>query len=166
MADDRIETGACFCGAVAAETRGEPFWICYDHDDDCRRALGGALIVWVGYRPAQVRFSRGRPKSFSRTKGIERAFCSICGTSISYAETVSSTNCISLWASSIIQNAFHRRPRPMSRRSCPGLTSPTISLAKMVAPACVIRSRAIQEFADVEAAAAVATKDVRGRPIP
>src|SRR4051812_34960293 len=29
---------------------GEPFWICYDHDDDCRRAIGSLVNVWVGYR--------------------------------------------------------------------------------------------------------------------
>lgn len=65
---------------------GEPFWICYDHDGYCRRATGGALIVWVGYRPGQFHITRGRPSSFSRTKGVTRTFCSNCGTSISYAD--------------------------------------------------------------------------------
>src|SRR3954462_310846 len=46
--ENRIETGSCFCGAIAAEMHGEPFWICYDHDDDCRRAIGreDALDRW------------------------------------------------------------------------------------------------------------------------
>jgi hypothetical protein len=82
----RIETGACFCGKVAAEMQGEPFWICYDHDDDCRRALGSPLAIWVGYRPAQFRLTRGAPKRFSRTRGVVRAFCPECGTSISYLD--------------------------------------------------------------------------------
>ena len=82
----RIETGACFCGAIAAEIHGEPFWICYDHDDDCRRAIGSPLNIWVGYRPNQFRVMRGHPKSFSRTKGITRTFCPECGTSISYLD--------------------------------------------------------------------------------
>lgn len=82
--DDNIETGACFCGAIAAEMEGEPFWICSDHDDDCRRAIGSPLTVWVGYRPHQVRLIRGRPKEFSRTKGVVRTFCGDCGTSITY----------------------------------------------------------------------------------
>lgn len=83
---DRIETGACFCSAIAAELRGEPFWICYDHDDDCRRALGSPLTVWVGYRPDEFRLIRGTPKSFSKTKGVDRTFCPDCGTSISYSD--------------------------------------------------------------------------------
>ncbi len=83
---DRIETGACFCGAIAAEMRGDPFWICYDHDDDCRRAIGSPLTVWVGYRPSQFRFTRGTPKSFSKTEGVVRTFCPECGTSIGYKD--------------------------------------------------------------------------------
>lgn len=84
--EGRIETGACFCGAIAAELSGTPFWIAFDHDDDCRRAIGSPLTVWVGYRPNQVRFLRGVPKAFSKTRGITRTFCGTCGTSISYAD--------------------------------------------------------------------------------
>jgi hypothetical protein len=82
----RVETGSCFCGAVAAEFSGEPFSICYDHDDDCRRAIGSAVNIWVGYRPEQFKLVRGTPKPFSRTKGVTRTFCGECGTSISYKD--------------------------------------------------------------------------------
>lgn len=82
----RIETGACFCGAIAAELQGEPFWVCYDHDDDCRKAIGSPLTIWAGYRPDQFRLTRGTPKFFSKTKGVVRTFCSDCGTSISYLD--------------------------------------------------------------------------------
>jgi hypothetical protein len=82
----RIETGACFCGEIVAEAHGEPFWICYDHDDDCRRAIGSPLTVWVGYRPSQFQLAHGTPKSFSKTKGVVRTFCPECGTSISYMD--------------------------------------------------------------------------------
>ena len=83
---ERLETGTCFCGAIAAQARGEPFWVSYDHDDDCRRAIGGPLTVWIGYRPAQVRFIRGTPKTFSKTPGVVRSFCADCGTSIAYCD--------------------------------------------------------------------------------
>jgi hypothetical protein len=45
----RRESGSCFCVAVIAEMRGDPFWVCFDHDADCRRATGSALVVWVCY---------------------------------------------------------------------------------------------------------------------
>jgi hypothetical protein len=83
---DTIATGACFCGAIAAEMHGDAFWICYDHDDDCRRAVGSPLNVWIGYRPNQFRLMRGTPKSFSKTRGVVRTFCANCGTSISYSD--------------------------------------------------------------------------------
>ncbi len=82
----RIETGACFCGKIASEMTGEPFWICYDHDDDCRRAIGSPLTIWVGYRTSQFRFTRGAPSSFSKTRGVTRTFCANCGTSIGYMD--------------------------------------------------------------------------------
>jgi hypothetical protein len=82
----RVETGACFCGDIAAEMHGEPFWVVSDHDADCRRAIGGPLMLWVGYRPAQVRFSRGTPRTFSKTPGVTRSFCGRCGTSIGYVD--------------------------------------------------------------------------------
>jgi len=82
----RLELGQCFCGAVTAELTGEPFWICYDHDDDCRRAIGSPLNIWVGYRPNDVKFLSGTPKAYSKTRGVTRTFCGDCGTSIGYSD--------------------------------------------------------------------------------
>lgn len=82
----RIERGSCFCGQIVLEARGEPFWINADHDDDCRKAIGGPMTVWIGYRQGQVRFLCGEPKRFSRTPGVTRGFCATCGSSISYAD--------------------------------------------------------------------------------
>jgi hypothetical protein len=83
---ERRDSGSCFCGGVIAQMRGDPFWICYDHDEDCRRAIGSPLLVWVGYHPDQFRITQGHPKSFCKTKGVTRTFCSNCGTSISYVD--------------------------------------------------------------------------------
>lgn len=80
----RIEEGSCFCGSISAEMRGEPFWICYDHDDDCRKAIGSPLTVWIGYRISDFRITGDTPKEFSKTKGVVRTFCPECGTSIGY----------------------------------------------------------------------------------
>jgi hypothetical protein len=82
----RRDNGICFCGTVIAELPGDPLWICYDHDADCRRATGSALVVWVGYRPEQFCVVQGNPRSFSKTRGVVRTFCSDCGTSISYLD--------------------------------------------------------------------------------
>lgn len=83
---DRIERGSCFCGKIVAHVRGEPFWINYDHDDDCRKALGSPLTVWIGYRQEQISFRENTPKTFSKTPGVLRTFCEKCGSSIGYVD--------------------------------------------------------------------------------
>lgn len=82
----RVEKGSCFCGTIVAEAEGEPFWINYDHDDDCRKALGSPLTIWIGYQCKQVNFISGIPTSFSKTSGVQRTFCAKCGSSIAYMD--------------------------------------------------------------------------------
>jgi hypothetical protein len=48
--------------------------------------MGSPLAIWVGYRPDQVRITRGNPKPFSKTPGVIRTFCSDCGTPIGYLD--------------------------------------------------------------------------------
>jgi hypothetical protein len=48
--------------------------------------VGSPLVVWVGYRPEQFSVIKGNPRSFSKTKGVVRTFCSDCGTSIGYLD--------------------------------------------------------------------------------
>lgn len=83
---ERVETCSCFCGDIRAELKGDPFWINYDHDDDCRKAIGSPLNVWVGYRPTQFRLVSGELSTFSKTRGVVRSFCGRCGTSIGYED--------------------------------------------------------------------------------
>jgi hypothetical protein len=82
----RLETAACFCGEITAKALGEPFWICFDHDDDCRRAIGSPLTIWVGYKSNEFSFVTGEPKTYSKTEGVTRSFCGNCGTSIGYVD--------------------------------------------------------------------------------
>jgi hypothetical protein len=84
--NSRLETGSCFCGNIAAKFTGEPFFTCYDYDDDCRRAIGSPLTIWVGYRPDQFKLLRGSPTRYSKTTGVTRCFCAMCGTSIGYVD--------------------------------------------------------------------------------
>ncbi|CAN7692962.1 GFA family protein [Rhizobium sp. LjRoot98] len=82
----RIEYGSCFCGAIRAEVTGKPFWINWDHDRDCRKALGSPMTIWIGYKADQITYVAGRPKVFSKTRGVLRSFCADCGTSIAYQD--------------------------------------------------------------------------------
>lgn len=83
---NRVESGRCFCGAITARAEGEPFWINFDHDGHCRKALGSPLTIWIGYHRTQFVIISGSPKAFSKTRGVTRTFCAECGTSIAYMD--------------------------------------------------------------------------------
>jgi hypothetical protein len=82
----RTEQGSCFCGQVVGRFRGEPLWVCYDHDDDCRRAVGSPLNVWVGYSPDNADIQGTSLRTYSKSGRVFRGFCSTCGTSITYED--------------------------------------------------------------------------------
>jgi hypothetical protein len=44
------------------------------------------MTIWVGYRTSQFRLKRGKPRTFSKTPGVVRTFCSDCGASIGYED--------------------------------------------------------------------------------
>ncbi|MCV9967810.1 GFA family protein [Pararhizobium sp. BT-229] len=82
----RVERGACFWGAIEAEAVGKPFGINWDHDQDCRKAIGSPMMIWIGYRSEQLICTAGQPKTFSKTRGVTRSFCGDCGSCISYQD--------------------------------------------------------------------------------
>ncbi len=67
----RIESGLVLSGQSTRPWRASPFWINYDHDNDCRKAIGGPFTVWLGYMQSNGEFTQGRPKTFSRKPGDE-----------------------------------------------------------------------------------------------
>lgn len=78
--------GSCFCGRNRFRFHGRPIWITYDHDSDCRRAIGAPLVVWVGYMAKDVELVEGKPAIYNSSPGIRRRFCGTCGTSIAYED--------------------------------------------------------------------------------
>jgi len=36
-------------------------------------------MIMIGYHSDQMRFDRGRPKTFTRARGVIRSFCAKCG---------------------------------------------------------------------------------------
>ena len=54
---ERVETGACFCGAIAAEMHGEPFWIAVDAFS--LRPRRGALVEFRYILAQDAAFASG-----------------------------------------------------------------------------------------------------------
>ena len=81
-----ITTGQCLCGKVSVEIGVPARWAWHDHSPASRRAHGAAYATYVGSWRSRFRIAKGA-RAIARFKdeaGDVRAFCSGCGTPISY----------------------------------------------------------------------------------
>ncbi len=78
-------TGGCRCGAVRFVATGPPNKVSYCHCPSCRKASGAPVSVAVMYEAHQVRFTRGAPRTYESSPGVQRGFCERCGTPLSWA---------------------------------------------------------------------------------
>jgi len=72
------------CGAVRYEADGEPFHPTLCHCVDCRRASGAPALAWFSVRRDALRWTRGTPALNPSSPGVERQFCSACGTQLTW----------------------------------------------------------------------------------
>ncbi len=77
-------TGGCYCGGVRYETDGTPFNPNLCHCADCRRIAAAPLVAWFSVEPSQFRFLRGEPRYFASSENVQRSFCPVCGTPLTY----------------------------------------------------------------------------------
>ncbi len=84
MDRERITAGGCMCGAVRYEAAGEPLYIGYCHCRSCRHHSGAAVAAMLVLEPDKVRFTLGSLSVYNSSPGVERGFCSRCGTSLTW----------------------------------------------------------------------------------
>lgn len=85
MSDGQVTlTGGCLCGAVRFEAIGEPLAIGHCHCLSCRRHTGAPVVTYVGFKADQVRFGGRQRSVYNSSPGVERAFCSQCGTPLTW----------------------------------------------------------------------------------
>lgn len=84
MSDDTKMKGSCLCGAVRYETRGDPFAVTHCHCHSCRKHNGAAVVTLAGFKADQVDFSGDPRKVYASSPGVVRAFCSKCGTPLTW----------------------------------------------------------------------------------
>ena len=77
-------TGGCMCGAVRYEATGAPTSIIHCHCTSCRKHSGAPVVTLVGYKADQVEFTKGDRKIYESSKGVGRAFCGDCGTTLTW----------------------------------------------------------------------------------
>jgi hypothetical protein len=77
--------GGCYCKALRFEVEGEPLFRGQCHCRECQYTSGGMPNVVMGMPDANFRYTKGQPKSFSRSdldSPVSREFCGDCGTHI------------------------------------------------------------------------------------
>ena len=73
------------CGGVRYECLGDPLYIGYCHCRSCRHHSGAAVAGMLVFKPEQVSLeAAGRLSIYRSSPGIERGFCSQCGTSLTW----------------------------------------------------------------------------------
>ncbi len=72
------------CGAVRYEASGEPLYVGYCHCRSCRHHSGAAVAGMLVFAPEMIRFLAEKPSIYNSSPGVERGFCSRCGTSLTW----------------------------------------------------------------------------------
>ncbi|MEM7524468.1 MAG: GFA family protein [Pseudomonadota bacterium] len=76
--------GRCLCGDVRFEVE-PPIMRCVNcHCESCRRACSAPMASYFGAPDGQWRWTRGAPKSFESSPGVQRRFCGRCGAPLSF----------------------------------------------------------------------------------
>lgn len=77
--------GGCYCGALRYRAEGEPMFKAQCHCRPCQSYSGGAPNLFMLMPSAGFTWTRGQPKTFTRTDvegAVTREFCAECGTGI------------------------------------------------------------------------------------
>lgn len=84
MGGDVAMTGGCMCGAIRYATRGDAFIVGHCHCESCRKHCGAGVGTLVGFKADQVTFSGAARDIYESSPDVGRAFCSKCGTPLTW----------------------------------------------------------------------------------
>jgi hypothetical protein len=76
--------GGCLCGAVRYRLHGAPDRSAHCHCRSCQKATGAAFATWVSVKKEKFEIINGQRAVCNSSPGVERSFCSRCGTSLTY----------------------------------------------------------------------------------
>jgi hypothetical protein len=78
--------GHCCCGTVRIELAPPTLFASYCHCETCRRVHGAPFVAWTAVPRDAFRVTDGGDNlhEYTSSPGVIRAFCSRCGSPISY----------------------------------------------------------------------------------
>lgn len=77
--------GGCYCGTVRYVAEGEPMMKAQCHCRECQYLTGGAPNMFMLMPQDGFRYTKGAPKTFTRSdleRAVTREFCPECGTQL------------------------------------------------------------------------------------
>jgi hypothetical protein len=80
----RLE-GGCYCGEIRYVAEGEPMMQAQCHCRECQYLTGGSPNVFIAMPIPGFSYTKGAPKSFTRSdipRPVTREFCPTCGTHV------------------------------------------------------------------------------------
>lgn len=82
--------GSCLCGTVRFEVDGPLDDVSHCHCAMCRKAHGAAFATFANVPSGRHRFTQGEAalKAYRSSGTVERAFCSQCGSPMSWRDPV------------------------------------------------------------------------------
>jgi hypothetical protein len=76
--------GGCLCGHVRYQIEQMPVAVGICHCVSCRRSAGAESVAWAVNDADAFSFTRGQPRTFHSSAGVQRTFCSDCGSTLTY----------------------------------------------------------------------------------
>ena len=77
-------SGGCFCGRVRYRITRLPTATGICHCKSCRRIAGAESVGWAVNDTSAFTLTKGHPRVFLSSIGVERTFCDRCGTALTY----------------------------------------------------------------------------------
>ncbi|MEM9331706.1 MAG: GFA family protein [Pseudomonadota bacterium] len=81
---DIVADGGCLCGAVRFSIKGSLLWSGHCHCESCRRQTSSPMTTYFCVRESDMMFHGESLEIYESSEGVERSFCKICGTPMSY----------------------------------------------------------------------------------
>ena len=76
----------CLCGGIEVEAAFPSRFCAHCYCFNCRTAHASGVVTWIGFKRAQVRFTKGQEllRDYESSPGVRRKFCGRCGTRIAF----------------------------------------------------------------------------------